>query len=62
MVFLQSEDKSGLPTAQQAKEKKRKEKERLTWGPPEPAGGGQSEAKYREKGVNWGRWVSDSAR
>ena len=40
MVFLQSEDKSGLPTAQQAKEKKRKEKERLTWGPPGPAGGG----------------------
>jgi len=84
LVFLQSEDKSGLPTAQQA-EKKRKEiyrvsgpevsgsngrgfqkgKERrseFTWGPPGSAGGGQSEARYREKGVNRGRWVSGSAR
>ena len=46
-MFLQSEDKNGLPTAQQA-EKKRKV-ERVYLG-----SAGQSEARYREKGVNWG--------
>ena len=46
---------NGLPTAQQA-EKKRKV-ERVYLG-----SAGQSEARYREKGVNWGTWVSGSAR
>ena len=54
-MFLQGEDRNGLPTAQQA-ERKRKEKEsrayflRLIY----LGSAVQSEARYREKGVNWG--------
>ena len=55
MVFLRSEDKNGLPTAQQAEKKRKVESVYL-------GSAGQSEARYREKGVNWGRWVSGSAR
>jgi hypothetical protein len=50
LVFLQGEDRNGLPTAQQA-ERNRKERkvERIYLGSAV-----QSEARYREKGVNWG--------
>ena len=53
MVFLQGEDRNGLPTAQQAERKRKKrgkrKVERIYLGSAV-----QSEARYREKGVNWG--------
>ena len=56
-MFLQSEDKNGLPTARAAERKRKAERINYLG-----SAGGQSEARHREKGGNRGRWVGGSAR
>ena len=56
-MILQRKDKDGLPTAQQSRRKKEEELANFYLG-----SAGRSEARYREKGGDRERWVSNSAR